>query len=136
MISNLIQNGCSNHVDKNLDVLSNIISLYSSIKDAEVSTEQQEMFDIALNDLFSIIENNKEEQVYKNIGKKVNKFNINKYIEAYEKLDNAVNLLKKVTIMKNSMVKSITFNTLIQNISNIQFNIYHKITTYNKGLTA
>lgn len=107
-----------------LNVLEEIIKIKKTLEKEEEKGDKNSSLDKAINELNNIIEENKEEQEHKNIGTKTNKFNIDKYISAENKINDIINSIE---------IKGIYKIVIENNIKNVQEEIKHRISMYNKG---
>lgn len=119
-------------IDKTMNVLDKIKSLEKSFTEAVKSGNiigEKNSINKVTDELNKILIENIEKEEHKNIGTKVNKFNIEKYVSANQKINNIVELVN------NNKVKiGGVYNILLKNgISNLQEQINHRISTYNRG---
>lgn len=122
-------------IKKDLNVLEEIKELNELLQSVRELAEDKEIINKAINELSTIIEDNKDEKDFKNIGIKVSKFNIEKYIKAKENFDNVVSLLPKINV-KGSCLNGIKFNSIksIEAYKEIQENINHRVNNYQMTL--
>ena len=125
-------------IKKEMNVLDEIKKLNEILENIKELTEDKKIIDMSISELNTIIEDNKDEKDFKNIGIKVNKFNIDKYLKAKECMDNVVSLFPKIKINENEKgVNIIKFNSIksVRVDEEIQENIKRRINSYNNSAT-
>lgn len=119
-----------------LEEINEIREYFKNLKADITATSELEAIDSIINVFSTIIRENSEKEAHKNIGTKINKFNYEKYISCKNALDEINKTLKEIANIRIEGTGSVLLKIKIEKLKEVEKEVIHKISTYEKGQKA